>query len=154
MTGPFSAAPFLQVPSTDDARLAVFETLAGDAPPRHQEAIPLLLVHGSGSDHTTWRVAGPLLAARRPAYAIDRRGRGASLDGAVYTAGREVDDLVAVADALAAARGRPIAVFGHSFGGRLALAAAPGTRAIERVIAYESAPAVGGHRPSCRPSTG
>jgi pimeloyl-ACP methyl ester carboxylesterase len=102
--------------------------------------MPLLLVHGTGSDHTTWRVAGPLLAATRPAWAMDRRGRGASTDGPSYDAALEVADVAAVAEALAARHGTPIAVLGHSLGGRLAIAAAARTDAVARVAAYEGAP--------------
>jgi pimeloyl-ACP methyl ester carboxylesterase len=102
---------------------------------------PVLLVHGTGSDHTTWRVLAPLLADGRPVHALDRRGRGASGDGPAYAAQREAEDVAAAADAVAAGEGRTIAVVGHSLGGRLALVASLLTDAIERVVAYESAPA-------------
>ena len=132
---PFAPAPAVVADSRDGARVAAF-AVAG--PVSHGR--PLLLVHGTGSDHTTWRVAGPLLAATRPTWAMDRRGRGGSTDGPAYGAAREAEDLAAVADALAAHHGEPVAVLGHSLGGRLALAAALRTRAIDRVIAYEGAP--------------
>jgi pimeloyl-ACP methyl ester carboxylesterase len=152
MTAPFAVAPDLRVASPDGARLAVFavnpavaEAGPAAAEPAREERprpapTPLLLVHGTGSDHTTWRVAGPLLALHRSVHALDRRGRGASSDGATYAAGRELDDLAAVADALADRHGGPIAVFGHSLGGRLAIAATARTPAIALVVAYEGAP--------------
>jgi pimeloyl-ACP methyl ester carboxylesterase len=101
---------------------------------------PVLLVHGTGSDHTTWRAVAPLLSGERPVHALDRRGRGASGDTAPYAAEREAEDIAVVAEALAAGHGAPISVVGHSLGGRLALAAALRTDTIARVLAYEGAP--------------
>jgi pimeloyl-ACP methyl ester carboxylesterase len=72
---------------------------------------------------------------------MDRRGRGASTDGARYAAAREVEDIAAVAEALAGRDGTRVAILGHSLGGRLALSASRLTDAIDRVVAYESAPA-------------
>ena len=57
-----------------------------------------------------------------------------------YSIGLELDDLAAVADALAAETGGPVDVLGHSLGGRIALGASLRTPSIRRVIAYESAP--------------
>ena len=74
---------------------------------------PLVLVHGAAADHTTWRVVGPLLAARHEVWAIDRRGRGASGDGPDYDVEREFEDVAAVTDALAGDAGSPVAVVGH-----------------------------------------
>jgi pimeloyl-ACP methyl ester carboxylesterase len=102
---------------------------------------PILLVHGTTADHTTFRVLGPLLATFLATEAIDRRGRGASGDAPAYSIEREFEDVAAVADELAAETGSPIPVFGHSYGGRCALGAALLTRAIDRVICYEGAPA-------------
>ncbi len=48
--------------------------------------------------------------------------------------------MAAVADALAAERGAPVDVVGHSYGGRTALGAALVTDAIGRVVCYEGAP--------------
>jgi pimeloyl-ACP methyl ester carboxylesterase len=107
-------------------------------------SVPLLLVHGTGSDHTTWRVAGPLLAIGRAVYAMDRRGRGASGDGERYAAIREIDDVAAVAGALAGRHERPIAVLGHSLGGRFALGTGAAAQTIAAVIAYEGAPGAHG----------
>src|SRR4051812_33269765 len=127
-------APDRVVASADAAAIAVFEAGAGS---------PLVLVHGATADHTTWRTSGPLLAARHRLHAIDRRGRGASGDGPVseaYTIEREFDDLVAVAETVAAAAGGPVDVVGHSYGGRIALGAALRTEAIRRIVCYEGAP--------------
>lgn len=101
---------------------------------------PLILVHGTAGDHTTFRTAGPLLATRRTVHAIDRRGRGASGDAAAYAIEREFDDVAAVARAIADEQGEPVDVAGHSYGGRCALGAALRTDAIARVVSYEGAP--------------
>ena len=139
MDGPFGDRPARQVASPGDgAAIAVFSA----TPPAPRTGAPLLLVHGTGSDHTTWRVLAPLLlAAGREVHALDRRGRGASGDGpGPYSAELEVADLAAVADALATAADRAVTIVGHSLGGRLALAAAAWTASIGAVVAYEGAP--------------
>lgn len=107
---------------------------------------PLLVVHGTAGDHTTFRVVGPRLAMTYAIGAIDRRGRGASGDTSPYSIEREFEDVAAVAEQLAAEAGGPVAVFGHSYGGRCALGAALLTNAIDRVVCYEGAPASSGRR--------
>ncbi len=126
--------PSLLVPSPDGTPIAVF--LSGEAAGTR----PLLLVHGTSGDHRTWRVVGPMLGRRRRLAAMDRRGRGDSGDASAWSIEREVQDVAAVAEALAASAGGPVDVVGHSLGGRLALAAAATTVSIRRVVAYESAP--------------
>lgn len=127
------------VTAPDGARIAVFgveavDRLSGAGRP------PLLLVHGTASDHTTWRVSGPLLAESRRVFSIDRRGRGASGDGPSYAIEREYEDVVAVAEALARDAEGEVDVLGHSYGGRIALGAALRSRAIRRIVVYEGAP--------------
>ncbi|MCU1473303.1 alpha/beta fold hydrolase [Amnibacterium sp.] len=63
----------------------------------------------------------------------DRRGRGASGDTAPFAVEREVEDLAAIA----AAAGGPVALFGMSSGGALALRAAAALDAVNRVAVYE-----------------
>ena len=101
---------------------------------------PLLLVHGTSADHTTFRALAPRLADDFDLYALDRRGRGASGDTLPYAIEREFEDVVAVAERVAGDRGRQVDVFGHSYGGRCALGAALRTDTIRRVICYEGAP--------------
>jgi len=101
---------------------------------------PLLLVHGAAADHTTFRVIGPALAKRYTVHAIDRRGRGASGDTEPYAIDREFEDVAAVAEAFAREVQSPLAVIGHSYGGRCALGAASLTDAITAVVSYEGAP--------------
>ncbi|MEX2183540.1 MAG: alpha/beta hydrolase [Chloroflexota bacterium] len=131
-------APDLIIPSRDGTPIAVFRSGAADAP-------PLILVHGASADHTTFRVVGPMLAARFHVHAMDRRGRGASGDTLPYTIEREAEDIVAVASSLARKGGVDgVDVLGHSFGGRCALGAALMDPVIRRVISYEGAPASAG----------
>lgn len=104
-----------------------------------EHAVPLLLVHGTTADHTTFRVVGPRFARTRPTVSMDRRGRGGSGDTPPYTIEREHEDVAAVADAVAAIARGPVDVLGHSYGGRCALGAALLTHRIRRLVAYESA---------------
>ncbi len=131
MVAPFGEEPAFEATSRDGTPIAVFAD--GEGPRR-----PLLLIHGTTSDHRTWRVVGPMLAAEGRVVAMDRRGRGASGDAVPYAAERELEDIAAVVQ-----RVGPIAVVGHSLGGRLALAASQRTHAIRAVVAYESAPLPG-----------
>ena len=123
--------PSYHVTSADGTSIAVFTSGVGS---------PLVLVHGTAGDHTTFRVVGPRLARHMTLHAIDRRGRGASGDTEPYAIAREFEDVAAVAEAVAAESGGPVPVFGHSYGGRAALGAALSTDRIGRVICYEGAP--------------
>ena len=125
------------VTSADGTPIAVFSTGVGP---------PLVLVHGTSADHTTFRVIGPRLAERFTVHAIDRRGRGASGDTTPYSIEREFEDVAAVASSIAAAGGGPVDVVGHSYGGRCALGAALLTADIGRVVCYEGAPTPPGVR--------
>ena len=127
-----AGAPFRQVDSYDGTRIAMFS--AGSGP-------PLVLIHGTTADHTTFRVLSPRLEPCFTSHTIDRRGRGASGDTLPYSIEREFEDVAAIAETLAGESGAPVSVFGHSVGGRCALGAALLTEAIGRVICYEGAPA-------------
>ncbi len=120
-----------RIPSNDGTPIAVFGSGQGR---------PLLLVHGTAGDHTTFRVVGPRLGTTFAVMAMDRRGRGASGDAPSYSIEREIEDVARVAETLVSEGGVRVAVFGHSYGGRCALGAALRTDAIERVICYEGAP--------------
>ncbi len=100
---------------------------------RHGRGRPLLLVHGTGSDHTRWAPVLPRLAERFTVYALDRRGRGASGDGPAWSIRREVEDLVAVLETI----GGRVDVLAHSFGAARALEAALLTDRMRRLVAYE-----------------
>jgi pimeloyl-ACP methyl ester carboxylesterase len=135
MTAALPEAPTRLITSPDGTSIAAFSIGIGRT---------LLLIHGTASDHRTWRIVAPSLAARWRMQAIDRRGRGDSGDApAAYAIERELEDIAAVADALATEDGQPVDVIGHSIGGRIALGAALLTSSIGRVVAYESAPTAG-----------
>ena len=85
---------------------------------------PLVLVHGAPADHTRWRPLLPYLEPHVTVHALDRRGRGASGDAPAYRLEREYDDVAAVVDAVAAASGQQVDVYGHSHGGIVAFGAA------------------------------
>ncbi|QGN07350.1 alpha/beta hydrolase [Halorhabdus sp. CBA1104] len=108
---------------------------------RRGEGAPLILLHGSSADRHSFRPLIPHLADEQTLIVPDRRGRGDSEDGSHYSLDREIEDLRAL---VAAVDGTP-SVFGHSFGGLVALAAAPDL-SIERLVLYEPAVLVGEHR--------
>ena len=116
------------VRSADGTSIAY--TKAGQGP-------PLILVDGALCS----RSFGPMpkLAARLTphftVYTYDRRGRGASGDTPPYAAGREVDDIEALAELAGA--GGAVLVHGTSSGAALALEAAKRIPAIGRLAVYE-----------------
>jgi pimeloyl-ACP methyl ester carboxylesterase len=100
---------------------------------------PLVLIHGTSGDRTSFRFVEPLLEDRFTLYAVDRRGRGASGDSVDdYRIEQEFADIAAVVDSLDG----PANVFGHSFGGTVALGAALLARNLRRLILYEPTPGV------------
>ncbi len=103
---------------------------------RYGKGPPLVLVHGSFSNHTSnWEFVKPLLEDRFTVYAVARRGRG-NTDA---TDGHSVPDEGADVATVLAAIGEPAFLLGHSYGGQVALAAA--ARAPERVrklVVYEA----------------
>lgn len=101
---------------------------------------PLVLVHGTTSDHARWNVILPRLEARFTCFAVDRRGRGTSHDSATYSIEREFEDIAAVVDGI----GGPVDLLGHSFGGLCAMEAALRARNLRRLILYEPAAFVPG----------
>jgi pimeloyl-ACP methyl ester carboxylesterase len=127
-------APNLVIASPDGTRIVAFRGGMLDGP-------PVVLIHGTTADHTTFRAVAPRLAGAFAVYALDRRGRGDSGDTLPYSVEREFEDLAALTDRLAFDRGGPVDVVGHSYGGRVALGAALRTGAIGRVVCYEGAPA-------------
>jgi 2-hydroxy-6-oxonona-2,4-dienedioate hydrolase len=91
------------------------------AAPAGGGGIPLVLVHGLGVSSVYWRRVQPLLAARRPVYAVDLPGFGRTTRPA-----RAVLDTAGQARALAdwlVALGLPrVHLMGHSAGGQVAVA--------------------------------
>ena len=96
-----------------------------------------------------WRAADDYLALARglastfTVHAIDRRGRGRSgPQGPAYSIDREVEDLSAVQ-----ARTEARIVFGHSFGGLVALETARRSAGFTDVIVYEPGVSIGSSIP-------
>jgi len=83
---------------------------------RSGEGPPLLLVHATTSDHTSWDVVQPAFAEHFTVYAMDRRGRGGSGDGATYAVDREFEDVAALVDHAAQQSGAPVYLVAHSYG--------------------------------------
>lgn len=98
---------------------------------------PLLLVHGGVGQIERW---GPIwceLCEHWRVTAMDRRGRGSSGDGDDYSLDSEYGDVAAVASSLAEEAGRPIDVFGHSFGATCTIGAAARSAPFRRIALYE-----------------
>jgi pimeloyl-ACP methyl ester carboxylesterase len=133
VTGPGAEAepPAATATSPDGVPIAIWASGAGQ---------PVLLVHGTTSDHSTFDELVPHLQGQRRVYRYDRRGRGHSGDGPPeqpYGIELEFGDLTAVVAEVAAAEGGdPVDVLSHSFGAFVALGAAPGQNLIRRVVAY------------------
>ena len=101
------------------------------------EGPALVMVHGSIADHTT---LDPFVAALRDeftTYCLDRRGFGASADGADYAIERDFEDVAAVVDGAAYRTGGPVALWGHSYGAGVALGGATLTDNLHHLVAYE-----------------
>ncbi len=98
---------------------------------------PLLLVHGSFSDHqTNWQFVKPLFESRFTIYAIARRGRGETDTTSSHSLEDEGRDIVAVLRSV----DQPAFLLGHSYGAHTALAAAaevPGQ--VRKLVLYEPA---------------
>ncbi len=101
--------PALQVPGA-----TLNHRVAGDG-------APLVLVHGSGTDLTTWDGVIDELAHGHRVVVYDRRGYGRSQHEPVRDHRVHARDLAAVLEEVA---GRPAAVVGWSSGGNIALATA------------------------------
>ncbi|GAB2841499.1 alpha/beta hydrolase [Actinocorallia aurea] len=97
----------------------------------------LVVVHGTMSDGLEWGAVAALLRDRFRVVLPDRRGYGRSDSGRVRDLECEAADLLAVIDHLDG----PVALLGHSYGGRVALEAAVRARpgAIGRLMLYEPA---------------
>lgn len=115
----------MTVTSTDGTPIAVH--VRGEGP-------PLLVVHGSLSSADDWQPLAEILADDLTAYTMDRRGRGASGDGAQFSLDREQDDIEAVLEVT----GPETIVFGHSYGAFMTLRVA-GARPLRGLITYEPA---------------
>lgn len=94
---------------------------------------PLLLVHGTGIDHTYWSNITAQIEPYFTIYTIDRRGRGQSGDIEPYTIKREFEDVASMIDSIS----EPVYVLGHSYGALCSLEAALLTKNIRKLVLYE-----------------
>ena len=102
---------------------------------RSGEGPPLVLVHGTTSDHSTWELVRPQLQKRFTVYAMDRRGRGESGGGggSAYNIEREFEDVIAIIDSIDG----PVDLFGHSYGAICVLEAALRSSQVRGLVLYE-----------------
>jgi pimeloyl-ACP methyl ester carboxylesterase len=110
--------------SRDGTRIACDRRGAGPA---------LVLVHGTGIDHSYWDPVVPGLERQFTLHIVDRRGRGHSGDEAPYAIQREFEDVAAVVESVP---GRPF-LLGHSYGALCSLEAALLTTRIAAMILNE-----------------
>lgn len=100
---------------------------------RRGEGPPLVLIHGTGIDHSYWDPVAPELGRHFTVYSIDRRGRGHSGDAAPYAIQREFEDVAAIVGSIAG----DVFVVGHSYGALCSLEAALLTKNIGKMILNE-----------------
>lgn len=117
----------IRVESADGTRIALHGGGRGPS---------LIVVHGTAGDSGAFALVAPLLEDVCTVYRMDRRGRGESGDGVDYSFAREVDDVVATAQAVPG----PVYLYGHSFGGGLAWEAARRLPELAGLILYEGGP--------------
>lgn len=118
----------LQVHSLDGTPLAV--CVGGSGP-------PIVLVHGSFTDHTAWAIPVAELNKYFTTFAMDRRGFGASGDGAEYSIERDFEDVSAVVSDVVARTGEPVVLWGHSYGANCAMGGATISSEVDRLVLYE-----------------
>lgn len=128
LTKDFDMDEMQHVTSKDGTVIAYLKR--GDGP-------PLLFVHGTTADHSSWLRIAPYLEQRVTVCAMDRRGRGKSGDAPHHELIREAEDVAAVVEAIGEPVGEPVFLFGHSFGGLCSLEGALLTDRISRLILYE-----------------
>jgi len=116
------------VRSTDGTSLAIW--VDGGGP-------PLVLVHGSLIDHTTFDPLVDELRNGVTTFAMDRRGFGASGDAVGYAIEREFEDVAAVVEAVAARTGGPVGLWGHSYGAGCAMGGTTLTNNVHHLVLYE-----------------
>ncbi|MFE7755913.1 alpha/beta fold hydrolase [Streptomyces sp. NPDC057418] len=93
----------------------------------------VVLVSSALADRSDTRKLAGILAGHFTVINYDRRGRGASSDGAAYAVEREVQDIAA----LIAHAGGSASLFGSSSGAVLALRAAAAGLGVDRLVLHE-----------------
>ena len=98
---------------------------------------PIVLVHGSCTDHRCFDLIRGALAQRCTVTAYDRRGHGLSDAAADYSLDREALDVIEAARD--AGGGEPVAVLAYSYGATAALRAVTTRPApVRALVAYEA----------------
>ncbi|NLG48128.1 alpha/beta hydrolase [Gordonia sp. (in: high G+C Gram-positive bacteria)] len=112
--------------------------LAVDVSGRLEGQTPVVLIHGMGGDHTTWRPAAKVLrAAGRPTIAVDLRGHGRSEHADSYLLDDFSRDIERVVQELGLDR---FDLVGHSLGAHAALRYAMGSPDRVRRLVLEEVP--------------
>lgn len=114
---------FLTVPG---ARLRVRTLGAGE---------PLVLVHGTGTDSTTWDEVAPVLAKTHQVITYDRRGYGESTAAPVRDYSVHIRDLTSLLESIG-----PAHLLGWSSGGNVALGAGSSNPHLLRSLTVVEAP--------------
>jgi len=99
------------------------------------EGPPLLLIHGTSSDHHSWKFVADHLRDYFNVFIMDRRGRCESGDHPEYSIEKEFADVAAVLNSF----DDPVYVIGHSFGGLCTLEASLLASNVRELILYEPA---------------
>jgi pimeloyl-ACP methyl ester carboxylesterase len=104
---------------------------------RYGSGPPLVLVHGSFSDHkTNWAFVRPLFEGLFTVHAIARRGRGETAATEGHSLEDESGDVAEVIRAI----GEPAFLLGHSYGAHTALVAATAVPdRVRKLVIYEPA---------------
>lgn len=97
---------------------------------------PLVIVHGSISDASSFQAVRSILEQRFTVYAMNRRGREGSSPMGPHALEDEFEDVAAVVDVA----GQPVHLFGHSYGAHCAIGAALSRPSIRSIMIYEPAP--------------
>ncbi|GGF03345.1 alpha/beta fold hydrolase [Mycetocola zhadangensis] len=101
---------------------------------RQGQGTPIVLVHGLMADASAWKSVVELIAPRRPALILNRRGRTPSTPiSAEYSVEREVADLLLWLSTFDG----PVDLIGHSFGGLIAVEAVRQGAEIRSLMLYE-----------------
>jgi pimeloyl-ACP methyl ester carboxylesterase len=94
---------------------------------------PLVIIHGTGIDHTYWDPIAPRLEQHFTVYTVDRRGRGQSGDTEPYAIQREFEDVATLVDSIP----EKVFLLGHSYGALCSLEAALLTTNISKLVLNE-----------------